>query len=74
MDSGLTELGRLLLIAGIVLAVVGGFLLLGGRIPGLGRLPGDVVFRKGHFTFYLPIVTCVLLSLILTLVLAILRR
>ena len=71
--SGLEGLGRGMLIAGAVLAVVGLALVLGGKI-GLGRLPGDIVIRRGNFTFYFPLVTGVLLSLILTIVLSLLRR
>ena len=68
------ELGRALLVAGGVLLALGLFLSLGGRLPGVGRLPGDVVYRKGSFTFYFPIVTCILLSVALTLLLRIFRR
>ena len=63
------DLGRTLLIVGAVLFVVGLLLTLGPRIPGLGRLPGDIVYRKGNFTFYFPLVTSVLLSLVLTAIL-----
>ena len=63
-----------MLVAGTVLLVVGLFLTLGGRVPGVGHLPGDVVYRKGSFTFYFPIVTCILLSVALTLLLRIFRR
>ena len=74
MDEGVGGLGRLLIVAGLGLAAVGVFLVLGGRVPGLGHLPGDVVVRRGNATFYFPIVTCLLVSLILTVVLSILRR
>jgi hypothetical protein len=62
------ELGRALLVAGGVLLGLGLLLTLGGR------LPGDVVYRKGGFTFYFPIVTCVLLSMVVTLLLRIFKR
>ena len=68
------ELGRALLIAGAVLLALGLLLTLGARLPGVGRLPGDVVYRKGSFTFYFPIVTCILLSVVLTVLLRIFRR
>ena len=68
------ELGRALLVAGAVLLALGLLLTLGGRIPGVGRLPGDFVYRKGNFTFYFPIVTCILLSVVATLLLRIFRR
>lgn len=62
------ELGKWLLLAGILLAAVGLFLLSGLRLPfRLGRLPGDVSIQGRHGSFYFPIVTCILLSLVLTL-------
>ena len=73
MQPGLSDLGRVLLFLGLGLAALGALLLLGGRL-GLGRLPGDIVYRKGSFTFYFPLVTSVLLSVLLTLVLSLLRR
>jgi DUF2905 family protein len=73
MQGGLPDLGRILLFLGLGLAVLGGLLMLGGKI-GLGRLPGDIVYRKGSFTFYFPLVTSILLSILLTVVLSVLRR
>ena len=70
----MADMGRTLLVVGGVLFLVGLLLTVGARIPGLGRLPGDIVYRKGNFTFYFPIVTSVLLSLLLTAVLAFFRR
>jgi len=70
----MADIGRTLLVVGGVLFLVGLLLTVGARIPGLGRLPGDVVYRKGNFTFYFPIVTSLLLSLLLTAVLAFVRR
>jgi hypothetical protein len=64
----LRELGRLLLVFGGALAVLGLLLTLGPRLPGrLGRLPGDIVIRGENYTFYFPLVTCLLLSVILSL-------
>jgi hypothetical protein len=68
------EIGRALLVAGAMLVALGLLLTLGGRLPGAGRLPGDVVYRKGQFTFYFPVVTCILLSVVATLLLRIFRR
>jgi hypothetical protein len=66
------ELGKALLVFGVVLAAVGAFLIFGFRPGGLpfrlGRLPGDIVYQGRHTTFYFPIVTCLVLSLVLTLV------
>jgi Protein of unknown function (DUF2905) len=70
----MADIGRALLVASGVLFVVGLLLTLGARVPGLGRLPGDIVYRKGSFTFYFPLVTSLLLSLLLTAILAVFRR
>jgi hypothetical protein len=70
----MAEIGRTLLILGGVLVVIGLLLTFGGRVPGLGRLPGDIVYRRGNFTFYFPLVTSLLLSLLLTAILAVFRR
>ena len=65
----LRQLGRALLLFGLVLAATGAVLLLGARLPfRIGRLPGDIVYQGRHTTFYFPIVTCLLVSLALTLV------
>jgi hypothetical protein len=71
----LDALGRLLLIFGLVLAGLGGLLLLAGRIPFLGRLPGDFSFGgDSGVQVYVPLATSLLLSLLLTLVLNLLAR
>jgi hypothetical protein len=70
----LPDLGRMLIFAGILLALAGVVLVFSGRIPWLGRLPGDFVYRRGNFTFYFPLVTSLLLSLVLTLLFALFRR
>ena len=72
--NGLPEIGRVLLFVGLGIAVLGGVLLLGSRIPWLGRLPGDIVYRKGNFGFYFPIVTCIVLSILASIVFNLLRR
>ena len=59
-------IGRTLIILGVMLAAVGVIIVLGGRI-GLGRLPGDIVVRGERSTFYFPIVTCIVLSILLSL-------
>ena len=66
----LRELGKLLLIFGVLLAVVGALLMIGPKLPGrLGRLPGDIIIKRDHFTFYFPLVTGLLLSVIFSLLL-----
>jgi cytochrome c biogenesis factor len=61
------NLGRMLLLLGLVLAAVGLLVLLGVRIPFFGRLPGDLSFRWGGGSFFFPIVSCLVLSVLLTL-------
>jgi len=64
----LRDLGRTLLILGGALLLIGAFFFFGGRLPfRLGRLPGDIVHRGEHTTFYFPIVTCLVLSIALSL-------
>jgi len=70
----MSDLGRMLLVVGGLLAAVGLVMLLAGKVPFLGRLPGDIVYRKGGTTVYIPLVTCLLLSLILSLLLNLFRR
>lgn len=69
----LESIGKLLLGIGITALVAGGLMLLLSKI-GLQKLPGDIVFKKGNFTFVFPIVTCIVLSLLLTLVSYIISR
>jgi len=66
----LREIGKLMLVAAAVLAAAGALLLFGARLPfRLGRLPGDIVYHGRHGSFYFPIVTCIVVSVILTLLL-----
>jgi hypothetical protein len=71
----MSDLGKLLILAGVVLVVVGVVVTVLGRLNlPLGRLPGDMVYRGKHTTFYFPLVTSVLLSVVLTLVLYVVGR
>lgn len=70
----LDEMGKTLIIFGVILLLVGGGILLFQKVPFLGKLPGDIYIRKGSFSFYFPIVTCLLLSLILSFFLSFLFR
>jgi hypothetical protein len=72
--GGSSDLGRFLIVVGIAIAALGLLMALGPKVPWLGRLPGDIVYRKGTFTFYFPIVTSILLSVVLSLLLSLLRR
>ncbi|HEY8678814.1 MAG TPA: DUF2905 domain-containing protein [Candidatus Dormibacteraeota bacterium] len=63
------EIGKLLVVIGGLIAIVGLFFIVGGRIPFLGRLPGDVSFSRGNTHVYFPLATGILVSLVLTVVL-----
>ena len=63
------DIGRFLIVLGVVIVLAGAVLVLAGRLPWLGRLPGDIVVRREHVTFYFPIVTSIVLSIVLTLLL-----
>jgi len=68
------SLGKALIFFGILLVVLGIIFSVGVKIPWLGQLPGDIYIRRENFTLYFPLTTCLLLSLILTLVLYFFRR
>ncbi len=74
MADGIQHLGRFLIILGIVISAVGGILLLSWKIPWLGRLPGDIIIQRKNFTFYFPLATSILLSIILTFIFWLIRR
>ncbi|MBI3999393.1 MAG: DUF2905 domain-containing protein [Candidatus Omnitrophica bacterium] len=65
----MNPLGKMLVIFGIVLVLTGVFCQFFGKLPGMSRLPGDIYMRKGNFTFYFPIATSLVISLILSTVL-----
>ena len=70
----LDNIGRMLLLLGGILVVSGALIMLGGRLFGLSRLPGDIFIQRGNFTFYFPIVTSIILSILLTIILNLFRR
>ncbi len=70
MDS----LGKMLILFGVVLALLGGLLLVAGKIPYLGRLPGDIVIRRENWSFYFPLTTSILISILLTLLFSLFSR
>jgi len=70
----MSDLGRWLIVIGVILVVVGAVFLLAPKLPWLGRLPGDISFKRGNCSFYFPLGTCILISLILTLIMYLFRR
>jgi hypothetical protein len=72
--SPINDIARMLVAFGLLIALVGVVLLLVGRVPWLGRLPGDIHVQRGGWTFYFPLATSLLLSVVLTLVLWVLGR
>ena len=65
---GLGDLGKILIFLGLVIVLLGVFLLIFRKIPFLGKLPGDIYVSRKNFTIYFPLATCILLSLILSLI------
>ncbi|HSD09415.1 MAG TPA: DUF2905 domain-containing protein [Candidatus Binatia bacterium] len=70
----MVELGKLLIVVGAVILVAGVVLALLGRVPWIGRLPGDIVIRRDNFVFVFPLMSCLLVSVLISLVLYLLRR
>ena len=71
-------LGKMLLVFGLVMVLLGLVLLVAGhfsgKVPWLGRLPGDIYIQRGTWTFYFPLVTCLILSVVLTLLFSLFSR
>ncbi len=74
MGPGMDSLGKMLILLGLVLALLGGLLLLAGRIPFVGRLPGDILIRRENWSFYFPLTTSIVISILLTLLLSLFSR
>lgn len=74
MNSQFQPFGRMLIIAGIVIVAIGLILLFAGKIPFLGKLPGDFYIRRKNFTVYIPLATSLLLSIIISIILYFLRK
>ena len=67
-------LGKFLILIGVVIVALGLLLTLLPKLPYLGKLPGDIYIKKGNFTFYFPLATCILLSILLTIILNLIFR
>jgi hypothetical protein len=68
------QFGKLLIIGGIILVIAGILFFFADKIPFIGKLPGDIVIKKKNFTFYFPIVTSIILSIIISLILYFFRK
>ncbi len=74
MENGIGGIGKVLMVIGAVIFALGGVIVLSGKVPFLGRLPGDILIQKRNFTFYFPVVTSILISVILTFILWLVGR
>ena len=72
--TGLTLMGKVLIVMGILLILLGIILTAGPKIPWIGKLPGDIIIKKEQFSFYFPLTTCIIISIILTLLLYLFRK
>lgn len=70
----MAEMGKMLIVLGASLVIIGALLSFGAKLPWLGRLPGDIVFQRDNFTFYFPLATSIVISVVLSLLLMLLRR
>jgi hypothetical protein len=70
----MAAVAKSLILMGLLIAALGAMLWLFSGVPFVGRLPGDIYVRRGNFTFYFPIVACILISIVASLLLALLRR
>jgi hypothetical protein len=66
--NGLPSIGKILIFTGIVLVIAGCFFLWSGKIPFPGKLPGDIVIKRDNTHFYFPLTTCILISIVLSLI------
>lgn len=74
MEPNLPGIGKIMLIGGGLLILAGLFFILSPKIPFLGRLPGDILVKRPNFTFYFPLATSILLSVLFSLVMWLIRR
>ena len=64
----MSEIGKMLIVTGGVLLLAGLFVVLAGKFPNAGRLPGDIMIKKENFSFYFPFTTCLIISVVLSIV------
>jgi len=72
--NSVPEIGKFLIIIGAVIVLLGGLLWSGFGAGWLGRLPGDIRIERGNMAFYFPVVTCIIISIVLSLIFSLFRR
>ncbi|MDQ3534416.1 MAG: DUF2905 domain-containing protein [Bacteroidota bacterium] len=70
----MTGIGRLIIIAGFLLIIIGLIIYFSDKLPFIGKMPGDILVKKKNFTFYFPIVTSIILSIVISLILYLINR
>jgi hypothetical protein len=70
----MSEFGKMLVLFGLILAGLGLILIIGPKIPWLGKLPGDITIKKDNFTFYFPLASSIVISVLLTILFSLFRR
>jgi hypothetical protein len=73
-ENDMPVIGKMLIIAGIIIVAVGVLLIFADKIPYLGRLPGDIYIKRDTFSFYFPITTSIIISIILTIIFSLFRK
>jgi uncharacterized protein HemY len=68
------SLGKVLIIVGLVIVGIGVLLVLAPKLPWIGKLPGDILIKKDNFRFYFPLTTCIIISILLTLLFYLFRK
>ena len=70
----MSGIGKMIILMGLLLVIIGILFTIGEKIPYIGKLPGDIHIKREKFSFYFPLTTCILISLILTIFFSIFRR
>jgi len=68
------DIGRIIIFIGLLLVVIGFVFVLGSKLPFIGKLPGDIAIEKGNYSFYFPVTTCIIISIILSFILWFLNK
>jgi len=68
------DIGRIIIFIGLLVVVIGFVFVLGSKLPFIGKLPGDIAIEKGNYSFYFPVTTCIIISIILSFILWFLNK